>query len=68
MDGSDTCVADPVDTVHHEMDSTVLNLRLTMFINLCGHTSDERKTCPREGACWPIHTMNLQYIHGSKST
>ena len=32
---------------------------VTVFINLC---PSSRTTRPREGACWPIHTMNLQYM------
>ena len=32
MEAGDTCAADPVDTVHHEMDSPVCSHR---FINPC---------------------------------
>ena len=52
MEAGDTCAADLVDNVHHEIDSVV---RSHHFIDLCS-----RRT--REGACWPIHTMNLQYV------
>ena len=56
MAEGDTCAADPVDTVQHEMASAVV---VTVFINLC---SDRRTTRPREGARQPIHMKNLQYV------
>ena len=51
MAAGDTRVADLVDTVHNEIDSTI-----------CSHCVYNRTTCPREGGCWPIHMMNLQYV------
>ena len=58
---SNTCVADPVDTVHHVMDSTVRSHHVYKSM-IRVFTSNRRTTCPREGAYQPIHTMNLQYI------
>ena len=54
-----THVADPVDTVQHEMDSAV---RSHHFYKTVYSPVIEQLTSPREGACWPIHTMNLQYM------
>ena len=34
---------------------------VTVFITICVVVNN-RTTRPREGACWPIHTMNLQYV------
>ena len=35
MTAGDTCAADPIDTVHHEMDSTVRSHRLYIYIYVC---------------------------------
>ena len=55
MAAGDTCAADPVDNVYHEMDSTVHNHRFYKSV-----VASNRTTHPREGACRPIHAMNLQ--------
>ena len=57
MAAGDTRAADPVDTVYHEINSAV---RSHGFLNLCNH-SNRKSTCPREGASWTIHMINLQY-------
>ena len=36
MEARDARVADPLDTVHREMDSMFGSHRLTMYANLCG--------------------------------
>ena len=46
MAAGDTCAADTVDVVCHEMDSVVRSH--------CFHKIGE--------ACWPINMMNLQYV------
>ena len=56
MEAGDTRVADPVDAVHHEMDSAVHIV--TVFINLC-ITSKSRISRLREGACQPSYMRNL---------
>ena len=33
---------------------------MTKFV--CVVASNRRATHPREEACWPIHTINLQYV------
>ena len=58
MAAGNTRAADPVDTVHHEMDSVVCS---DCFYK-CVVASNRKTTHPREGASWTIHTMNLQYV------
>ena len=58
MAAGDTHAADPVDTVHHEMDSTICSHHFYKSVWL----PLNRTSRPREGACQPIHTMNLQYM------
>ena len=59
MESGNTHVADPVDFVRHEMDSTVCSHR---FYKSGCVVAGNRTTRPREGACRPINTMNLQYM------
>ena len=49
-------MADPLDIMHHEMDSVVHSHHV--YKSVCLIASDRRTTCPGEGACQPIHTMN----------
>ena len=58
MEAGDTHAADPVDTMHHEMDSAVCSHRFYKSVV----ASNRKRSPPREGAYRPIHTMNLQYI------
>ena len=58
MAAGNTHVADPVDTVHHEMDSTI-----------CSHCVYKTVWSPvigehliLKGAYWPIHKTNLLYM------
>ena len=64
MTASDTRVVDLMDTlrdtVHHEMDSMIRDHHIYKLM-IC-IASNMRKPHPREEACWPIHTMNLQYV------
>ena len=57
MEAGDTRVADLVDTVHHEIASAFCNHRVYKSV-----VTSNRTTHPREGACWPIHTIYLQYV------
>ena len=59
MEARNARVADPLVTVHREMDSMFGSHRLTMYA-ICVVDSN-RTTHPGEGACQPIHTMNLQW-------
>ena len=52
--------------MHHEMDSTV-RIHCIYKSMICEVISNRRTTHPREGACRPIHTMNLQYVHCSNN-
>ena len=61
MAAGNTSVADPIDTVHHKMDSTVRSHRVYKSM-ISVFTSNIRTTPPREGACWPINTVNLEYV------
>ena len=58
----DTRVPDPVDTVHHEMDSTVHSHIPCSYVSIFVVTSNRRTTRSREGACWSIHMINMQYV------
>ena len=63
MEAGDTHVADPVDTVavHHEMDGMVHSH--CVYKPVWSRIGKQRGcTHPREGACQPIHAMNLQYV------
>ena len=59
MAADDTRPADPVDIVHHEMESTFRSHHFYKFVVVA---SNRRKTHPREGACQPINRMNFQYL------
>ena len=50
MEAGNTLTADPVDTVHHEMDITVHSHR---FFLIRVVASNRRTTRPREGAAGP---------------
>ena len=58
MAAGDTRAADPVDTVHHEMDSLVCSHRFYKSVQL---PVLEQLILEKEPAR-PIHTMNLQYV------
>ena len=52
----DACVANPLDTVHHEMDSVVHSHHIYQPVWV---TSNRRTTRPGEGACRPTLTVNF---------
>ena len=58
-----TCVTDLVDTVHHEMDSIVHSHHFYKSV-----ITSNRTTRLREGACWPMHTMNVRYMAVTKDS
>ena len=51
--------AGPLDTVHRKMDIVVHSRLVYKSVHVI--TSNRKTTCPREGVCWPIHMMNLQW-------
>ena len=61
MAAGDTCIVDPVDTVHHEKDSAARSH--CVYKSVCMVISNTRTTHFREGACQPIHMIDLQYVY-----
>ena len=59
MAAGDARAAGPLDTVHHEMDIIVYSHHVYKSVHVI--TSNRKTTCPREGACWPIHMINFQW-------
>ena len=62
MEADDTRVANLVDTVHHEIDSAVPPVRNHHVYKAVWSPLSNRTTYSREGACWPIHMIYLQYV------
>ena len=59
MAAGDAHAAGPLDTVHREMDIVVHSRHVYKSVHVI--TSNRKTTRPREGACWPIHMINLQW-------
>ena len=60
MAAGDIHLADPIDTsVHHEIDSTVHSYCVYKPV---WSPVIEQLVLSKEKACWPIHTLNLQYL------
>ena len=51
-------VADPLDTVYRKMDKLACSHHV--YKSLWSPVAN-RRTCPGEGACWPIHMKNLKW-------
>ena len=59
MAAGTTHVADPLDTVYHEMDKLACSHHV--YKSVWSPVANRRTTYPAEGACWPIHMMNLMW-------
>ena len=60
MAAGDTHIADLVDTVHHKIDSKVHSHHV--YKSVWSPVIRQRITRPREGACQPVHMIDLQYV------
>ena len=52
-------VADPLDTVYHEMDKLACSYHV--YKSVWSPVANRRITYPTEEARWPIQTMNLKW-------
>ena len=66
MVAADAHVLDPLDIVHHEMDSLVHSH--CVYKPQYEVVSNGRTTRPGEGTCQPIYTMNLQWQYMIKDS
>ena len=66
MAAGDNHVEDPVDTVHHKMESAVHSHHV--YKSVWSPVILRRTTHSREGACQPIAKMNLWYVAVTKDS
>ena len=59
MAAGDNCAADPVDTTLYMCTMKWRAQSVVTFLQICVVVSNKRTIRPREGACQPIHMMNL---------
>ena len=62
MAAGHTHVADPLDTVYHEMDKLACTVcSYHVYKSVWSSVANRRTTYPAEEARWPIQAMNLKW-------